>query len=389
MVNPLIDVLIPVYNGETYIRSSVRSILDQSFSDFRVRIVDDGSTDGTADALKELAAADERVVIHAKANSGIVDALNHGLSFCTAELIARHDADDIAFPTRFARQVELFRARPELIATGCGARHIDPQGRFMGTVARFFSTDQADPKFMPAREPYLLHPFLMVRRQALADIGGYRHVVHAEDADLYWRLQEVGALFSDRTVHGEYRIHDESVSSRSVRNGRVMAVSSQLCALSASRRRSGQLDLRFSREDGGALRAASGSFEEVCRIGSAQLQPEEARRLRLAASAKLLEFAGYRPYAPEMEDCVFIRHCYEASADLLTPVNRASLRRTLSGIAAKLMQTGRPAEARVLLGSEARLPFMMRVLIRRLMPPPVYRRVRRAVGPVLFLFRGG
>ena len=242
---------------------------------------------------------------------------------------------------------------------------------------------------MPAREPYLLHPFLMVRRQALFDIGGYRHVVHAEDADLYWRLQEVGPLFSDRTVHGEYRIHDESVSSRSVRNGRVMAVSSQLCALSARRRRSGQPDLGFTREDGMDLRAASGSFEEVCRVASTQLQPEEARRLRLAASAKLLEFSGYRPYAPEIADCLFVRRSYEESPDLLTPVSRASLRRTLSGIAAKLMQGGRTAEARVLLGSEARLPFMLRVLIRRLMPPPVHRRVRRVMGPVLFLFRGG
>ena len=92
----LVDVLIPVYNGVRYVRSAIESMQMQTVSDIRIHVVDDGSTDGTAEVLAEMAAQDPRLRIHSKANGGIVDALNTGLDFCTAEYIARHDADDIA-----------------------------------------------------------------------------------------------------------------------------------------------------------------------------------------------------------------------------------------------------------------------------------------------------
>ncbi len=103
---PTVDVLIPVYNAARTLVQSVKTIQDQSVKDIRIIIIDDGSTDVSLPLIKEIAANDPRVLtLEKKRNSGIVDSLNLGLAQCTAHLIARHDADDLADPNRFDRQI--------------------------------------------------------------------------------------------------------------------------------------------------------------------------------------------------------------------------------------------------------------------------------------------
>ena len=384
----IVDVLIPVFNGADYVKSSVESIINQSLTNIAIHVVDDGSTDCTSQILSELAGSDRRVHIHRKENGGIVDALNYGLEFCRAEFIARHDADDLASTGRLQSQVTFLRDHPEVIATASSARHVNPDGKFMGTFARFGATENADPRYIPAKEPYLLHPFLMVRREALQRVGGYRYVIHAEDADLYWRLQELGKLFNDPAVQGDYRMHDNSISSKSVRNGRVMAVSSQLCALSAVRRSEKRPDISFSPEGGAKLRASSQSMETACESVSADLSSDERRHLRLAAGAKLLEMADYRPYEVELSDCIFLDQVY---GDFITSVageNRDILRRAFSGTAARLASRGRWTQAFKLLQPGMGLPFLVRLLFRLMLPSPLHRRIRHITGPILRLTRG-
>lgn len=376
MPDQIIDVLIPVFNGQQFIRTSIESIQNQTINNIGIHIVDDGSTDGTSDILRDLAALDKRICVHSQSNTGIVEALNAGLRHCTAEFVARHDADDIAYPQRFEEQLETLRSRPELVAIGGSARHIDTKGRPLGTVTRLVATENADPSRIPAKEPYLLHPFLMVRRDAIMAVGGYRHVVHAEDSDLYWRLQEKSALFSDQRIQGEYRMHADSISSQSVRNGRVLAVSSQLSALSARRRRAGQADMTFTRDDGARLKAAAASLDEACTAASRQLTPDEARHLRLAAGAKLLETADYRPYELEMSDCLFIRKAFEESDTFLTGETREFALISCCGSAARLAAAGRWREARILLRPGMTVAFAARVGVRLLLPQAFHHRLR-------------
>lgn len=384
----MVDILIPVYNGAEYIRSSIESIQGQTLRDICIHVVDDGSTDATGRILADMAAEDPRIIVHSKPNGGIVDALNHGLACCTSEFVARHDADDLAYPTRLEEQVALLRSRGDIVAVGGSARHIDPAGKPIGTVARFQSPDKADVDFVPAREPYLLHPFLMIRRQALIDIGGYRYVIHAEDADLYWRLHEKGGLHNDPRIQGEYRMHPDSVSSQSVRNGRVMAISSQLCAISAMRRRAGCPDLAFTFDDGVQLKAASSSLESACAVASRDLTENEARHLRFAAGVKLLEMAGYRPYEIEMSDCLFLRKAWAESFSRLGKVNGGMVRRNYSGTAARLARLGHWEEARALLPPGSALTFYWRYLLRIVLSPKTHHHMRQMVGPVLRLVRG-
>ena len=220
--------------------------------------------------------------------------------------MARHDADDIAFPNRLGAQLDYMRSNAECVAVSSNAYIINDDGVRSGVVTDHGSVDSADPSFLPPREPYLMHPFLMIRRRALEDVGRYRHVFHAEDADLYWRVQRYGKLVNIVDALGEYRIHPNSVTSKSILNGRVNAINSQLAAISELRRRSGTLDIEFKKSAIDSYHSA-GSLARMVQIGSADLTSDERADLEVGASLKLLEMALYRPYRLEVSDCAFIK----------------------------------------------------------------------------------
>jgi glycosyltransferase involved in cell wall biosynthesis len=113
---PLISVVMPVWNGEQYLRASVDSVLAQTFSDLELVVIDDGSTDKTLEILKSY--ADPRLRILETAHGGIVQALNFGIAQAKGEWIARLDADDIALPERLARQLERLRQEPNACLCG-------------------------------------------------------------------------------------------------------------------------------------------------------------------------------------------------------------------------------------------------------------------------------
>ena len=301
-----IDVLIPAFNAATTIIESVNSIRSQSFADIRIIVVDDGSTDATPALLADLAAADDRLVVLSQANSGIVDALNKALSHATAPFVARHDADDIAYPQRFQQQLEYLQAHPDCVAVGGNVRHIGGDGALLGTGSNFSGDVDPDPGALPSREPYLMHPFLLAKRSAMVDAGGYRHCFHSEDTDLYWRLLDFGRLHNLNDVLGEYRLHDESISSASPRNGRIAAKYSQLAAISHRRRREGRPDLDFERADLAVLNAAP-DFRAVVEQRLDRLDPAERAYLKRATAAKLIELASYRPYRLTPNDCRQLR----------------------------------------------------------------------------------
>ncbi len=300
MAGTMIDVLIPAFNAEATVCEAVLSILDQSIRELRVIVVDDGSTDGTSALLADLAHAEPRLTIIRKENSGIVDALNLGLRHCHGEIVARHDADDIAFPQRFATQFAYLEAHPDCIAVGANAWHIDARGRRMGRTA-VWGDAIGNWSIAPAAEPYLIHPFLMARRSSLEQVGGYRHVYNAEDSDLYWRLGELGRLHNLSDILGEYRMHGGSVTSASAVSARINAVDSQLAALSARRRSEGQQDLAFSAATLVRYRQAK-DFSGILEIAAEQLTTVEAEWLHMAAAAKLLELRNYRSFKLSLAD---------------------------------------------------------------------------------------
>lgn len=334
-----VDVVIPAYNGARTIESAIASIQAQTVRDIRIIVVNDGSTDRTGAIVAELARNDDRIVQIDQANGGIVDALNAGLAACDAEFIARHDADDLAAPDRFERQLDYLDRHPDCVAVSGAVRHIDTDGRVIAAYKLSRPAELADATRYPQREPYLPHPFLMARRAAIEDVGGYRYVFHAEDVDLYWRLRDRGRLHNMTDVLGDYRIHAESVTSASVLNGRISAVSSQRSGIASMRRRAGRPDLLFPKSFLAECQAAR-SLEAIVHAGARDLDEEEAERLAASTCAKLIEFVNYRPYKLEMEDCRFIRRTLTRVMPHMEQDSRQWCRVMLSKTATSLVISG-------------------------------------------------
>lgn len=209
---PEISVLLPVYNCENYVRDAVESILSQTFADFELILVNDGSTDGSGKILHELAVSDPRIVMIEKANGGIVSALNDGIKHTHAPLIARMDADDVSAPERLAMQIERMKSEPALGVLGSFIRIVDHQSRPI-RIGGYPVTPNEVKRFLEHGCP-LAHPTVMMKKEAVLRVGGYRKAFeHAEDYDLWLRISEAGYDIANvpRPLL-DYRSHDASIS---------------------------------------------------------------------------------------------------------------------------------------------------------------------------------
>ncbi len=132
---PAISVVLAVHNGIPYLESAVRSVLAQTFEDFELLAINDGSTDDeSADTLEQLARGDQRVrVIHIP-KGGMRTAVNHGLSIAKATIVARMDHDDICLPDRFEKQYRYLESHPEVLGVGARAWAMDEAGIVMFPV---------------------------------------------------------------------------------------------------------------------------------------------------------------------------------------------------------------------------------------------------------------
>jgi glycosyltransferase involved in cell wall biosynthesis len=204
---PSISVCMPVYNAERYVAEAVESILNQTFGDFEFLIVDDGSTDGSRRILEGYAARDPRIRLTSRPNTGYLVALNEMLAAARGEFIARMDADDVALPGRFERQVSYLRAHPEVLALGTRVLLIDPVGSPIWEMCTDEAHEEIDRIHLQGAMA-MCHPSSMIRTEVLRTVGGYRPEYYpAEDVDLWLRIAEVGRLANLPEVLVRYRQH--------------------------------------------------------------------------------------------------------------------------------------------------------------------------------------
>ena len=204
-----VSVLMPVYNAAHHVEEAVRSILAQTWTDFELIIVDDGSTDDSPAILDRLQTEDARITVLRQPNGGIVSALNHGLGFCRGVCIARMDADDIALPERLARQWAAFQADPGLVLCGTAVHQFGDRHE----ILQFPLTDVACRAFLLTWSCFA-HPTVMMRRETLL-CSGLRYEEdfrHAEDYQLWSALAAWGRLCNLPEPLLRYRVHDAQVS---------------------------------------------------------------------------------------------------------------------------------------------------------------------------------
>jgi len=189
MTFPPCDVVIPARNAARTIRDAITSVLAQTASDLRLFVVDDGSGDGTADIVRAFMATDRRVNLISQPGNGISAAMNAGLAAGDSAFVARLDADDMSHPQRHACQIGYLVAHPETVAVSGAHEEIRADGSLTGRAhCPAFVTD-ADPAFVPAKEPALTQPFFMVRRAAIIDAGGYRSFPVSELDFVHFRVR--------------------------------------------------------------------------------------------------------------------------------------------------------------------------------------------------------
>lgn len=130
---PTLTVLLPIRNGESFIGRCLASIIDQTYEDWELIVLDDRSTDGTVAVVRAVSRLDDRIaLVPAVGRSGLVDRLNQGLAYAQAPLIARMDVDDVAHPERFQRQIAVLRARPDVDLVGCSMAVFGPSAAVRG-----------------------------------------------------------------------------------------------------------------------------------------------------------------------------------------------------------------------------------------------------------------
>ena len=210
---PAISVLIAVHNGQPYVESAIRSIMEQTFRDIEIVVVDDASTDDTPEVLARLAAEDPRLRIEtAKTNLRLPGALNHGLTLCRAPLIARMDADDIALPTRLEVQKAYMDAHPEIDLIGTGMQKITSDGTLLRRDKRAY--DAYACRWLTRFTMPLVHPTFMFRATPPEgmDLRYDPEFSVSEDYDFCARMAQAGNVASLPEVLLEYRVHGTSIS---------------------------------------------------------------------------------------------------------------------------------------------------------------------------------
>lgn len=209
---PLVSVLMPVYNAECYVAQAIESILSQTLQNFEFIILDDGSTDGSLKILKAYAAQDKRIQLISRENRGVICTRNELLEQAQGDLIAIMDADDIALPERLALQVEFLNANPQVVCVGGAHQLIDEKGRLLTWLHLPEQNEQIQQAAL-AGHGSICNPCAMIRRVSLVAIGGYDETLEcAEDLDVWLKLGEIGELANLKDTILKYRLLKSSIS---------------------------------------------------------------------------------------------------------------------------------------------------------------------------------
>ena len=198
-VPPTLSVLLPVRNGADLLEEAISSLQAQTFEAFELLAVDDGSTDRTAEILREVAGKDPRITVFSQDRLGIVAALEKARGQARGRYLARMDADDVSLPHRFEAQLDLMESDHRIVASGTGVEYF-PRTSVRDGALRYeewlnsLSSHEEIVRDLFVECP-LAHPSLMVRSDVMALVGGYRDLGWPEDYDLVFRLWEGGGRF--------------------------------------------------------------------------------------------------------------------------------------------------------------------------------------------------
>ncbi|HWY11544.1 MAG TPA: glycosyltransferase, partial [Bacteroidia bacterium] len=207
---PLISVVLPVYNGEGYLRESVDSILNQTFSDFEFIILNDGSTDRSEDVI--LSYKDPRIKYHKHLNCGLAATLNKGIDLAKGKYIARQDQDDISLPERLQKQIDFMESNPTVALLGTNAEIINEKSQ---SLQRFLNhaANSDILKFDLLFDNPFVHSSIMFRKAVIEISGNYMvSKEFFEDHNLWSRMARQAPIANLPDCLVKYREVSTSIS---------------------------------------------------------------------------------------------------------------------------------------------------------------------------------
>ena len=210
MKAPVISVVLPVYNAQLTVSEAISSLLVQTFSDFELIIINDGSSDSSEDII--LSYADARIRYYSnKVNCGLIYTLNLGIELARGKYIARMDADDISFPKRFEKQLSILENNENIIVCGTKIEYFGIKKWKSPFVVFEQSTDL---KEWLLRESCFAHPTVMIRKDVLINnnIRYNQSYFHAEDYKLWIDLSNYGDFYNIPEVLLKYRLSSTQVT---------------------------------------------------------------------------------------------------------------------------------------------------------------------------------
>jgi glycosyltransferase involved in cell wall biosynthesis len=207
---PDITVLMPAYNAEKYIGTAIASVLRQTFTNFELLIVNDGSTDQTVRVIRRF--HDPRIVVIDQPNQGVAAALNNGLKAAKAEYIARFDADDICMPERLQVQFEFLSTHPDYFVAGSDADYIDMHNEFVFAYTSPGYTNDEIQKKKYITCPFI-HSTIIFKKQAVLEAGGYNIHAHTFEDHLLWpKVLKIGKGYNLPKTLVKVRLNPGSVT---------------------------------------------------------------------------------------------------------------------------------------------------------------------------------
>jgi glycosyltransferase involved in cell wall biosynthesis len=197
---PEISVLLPCYNAATILQEALDSLQAQTFPDFEIICIDDGSTDKTLEILQAYAQKDPRFVVLAEPHRGVVGAANHGLEACRGDIIVRMDADDRCHPERIQKQQDYLLNHPDVAVVSCLVEGFPATAVGEGFQLYYdwlnsLTTHEDITREIFVESP-IANPSAAFRRSWIQDLGGYRDQGWPEDYDLWLRFYTAGARFA-------------------------------------------------------------------------------------------------------------------------------------------------------------------------------------------------
>ena len=209
---PLVSVLMPVYNAEKYLKESIESILNQTYTNFEFLIINDGSTDRSEKVI--LSYIDERIkYFKNEKNLKIVKTLNRGLKICQGKYIIRMDADDISLPRRIEKQVKYMELHPNIGVSGFNIKHIG-NSKILNQIWKV-NTNARQLKVNLLTHSVIPHPSAIIRKKLLDTFSiKYREkFLYAEDYFFWVEISRISELGNINEVLLHYRHHESNTES--------------------------------------------------------------------------------------------------------------------------------------------------------------------------------